>query len=128
MYTIGLNVFSQFVAHPNCQQHMTSIWYGSEMGFLQSLNGYMQFIYLLLFLPVIPFMCLLYIIAPGSKVSPVNQPQFELILIYLYKHVYSRGRSRDFKLPKTILKPALNKQNDIIKKKAFEKYHHFHDF
>ena len=58
----------QFVAHPNCQQHMTSIWYGSEMGFLQSLNGLMQFFYLVLFIPIIPFLCVIYVFVPGGKV------------------------------------------------------------
>ncbi|ESO04790.1 hypothetical protein HELRODRAFT_191728 [Helobdella robusta] len=27
---------TKFVAHPNCQQHLTSVWYGKEMAFLQS--------------------------------------------------------------------------------------------
>nr|KAG5702760.1 hypothetical protein BaRGS_003634 [Batillaria attramentaria] len=57
----------KFVAHPNCQQHMTSIWYGSEMGFLQSLNGLMQFIYLILFIPIIPFLCVIYVFVPGEE-------------------------------------------------------------
>jgi hypothetical protein len=47
---------------------MTSIWYGSEMGFLQSLNGPMQFFYLLLFIPLIPFLCVIYVFVPGGKV------------------------------------------------------------
>lgn len=58
----------QFVAHPNCQQHMTSLWYGSEMGFLQSLSWWKQLCFVILFLPTIPFIALSYIIAPNTKV------------------------------------------------------------
>ncbi|KAL8623911.1 hypothetical protein ACOMHN_054252 [Nucella lapillus] len=61
----------KFVAHPNCQQHMTSIWYGSEMGFLQSLNVPMQILYLLLFLPLIPFLCVTYVFVPGGKIGAI---------------------------------------------------------
>ncbi|XP_012943366.1 uncharacterized protein LOC101855595, partial [Aplysia californica] len=77
----------KFVAHPNCQQHMTSIWYGSEMGFLQSLNGFMQFIYLILFLPAIPFMCLVYIIAPGSKFGAVMRCPVTKFITHTTSHM-----------------------------------------
>jgi len=33
-----LDQLSLSLSHPNCQQHLTSIWYDPEMGFLQSLN------------------------------------------------------------------------------------------
>ncbi|KAH9513132.1 Short transient receptor putative channel 3 [Bulinus truncatus] len=77
----------KFVAHPNCQQHMTSIWYGSEMGFLQSLNGLMQFLYLLLFLPAIPFMCVLYIIAPGSKFGAIMRCPVTKFITHTTSHM-----------------------------------------
>ncbi|CAG5122394.1 unnamed protein product, partial [Candidula unifasciata] len=77
----------KFVAHPNCQQHMTSIWYGSEMGFLQSLNGLMQFVYLILFLPAIPFMCVLYIIAPGSKFGAVMRCPVTKFITHTASHM-----------------------------------------
>ena len=32
-----VSLLFQFVAHPNCQQHLTASWYGKEMGFLQTL-------------------------------------------------------------------------------------------
>ncbi|XP_059156506.1 short transient receptor potential channel 7-like [Physella acuta] len=77
----------KFVAHPNCQQHMTSIWYGSEMGFLQSLNGLMQFLYLIIFLPAIPFMCVLYIVAPGSKFGAVMRCPVTKFITHTTSHM-----------------------------------------
>ncbi|BFZ03481.1 hypothetical protein BsWGS_06520 [Bradybaena similaris] len=77
----------KFVAHPNCQQHMTSIWYGSEMGFLQSLNGLMQLIYLIIFLPAIPFMCVLYIIAPGSKFGAIMRCPVTKFITHTTSHM-----------------------------------------
>ncbi|XP_055876461.1 short transient receptor potential channel 7-like isoform X2 [Biomphalaria glabrata] len=77
----------KFVAHPNCQQHMTSIWYGSEMGFLQSLNGLMQFVYLLLFLPAIPFMCVFYILAPSSKFGAVMRCPVTKFITHTTSHM-----------------------------------------
>ena len=64
-----LSISFQFVAHPNCQQHMTSIWYGSEMGFLQSFSWVRESIYAILFLPAIPFLCAVYVLLPNSKVG-----------------------------------------------------------
>ncbi|CAI9738536.1 short transient receptor potential channel 3-like [Octopus vulgaris] len=61
----------KFVAHPNCQQHMTSIWYGSEMGFLQSLNWWRKLSFGVIYIPFVPFFCAAYIIAPNSKASAV---------------------------------------------------------
>ncbi|XP_052788308.1 short transient receptor potential channel 7-like isoform X2 [Mya arenaria] len=61
----------KFVAHPNCQQHMTSIWYGSEMGFLQSFNWMRESIYAVLFLPAIPFLCAVYVMFPNSKLGSI---------------------------------------------------------
>ncbi|CAE1274339.1 TRPC3 [Acanthosepion pharaonis] len=61
----------KFVAHPNCQQHMTSIWYGSEMGFLQSLNWWRKLLFGIIYIPFVPFFCAAYIIAPNSKASAV---------------------------------------------------------
>ncbi|RUS82324.1 hypothetical protein EGW08_009914, partial [Elysia chlorotica] len=77
----------KFVAHPNCQQHMTSIWYGSEMGFLQSLNGFWQLFYLVLFLPAIPFMCILYIIAPASKFGAIMRCPVTKFITHTTSHM-----------------------------------------
>ncbi|GFS11084.1 short transient receptor potential channel [Elysia marginata] len=66
---------------------MTSIWYGSEMGFLQSLNGFWQFLYLVLFLPAIPFMCVLYIIAPGSKFGAIMRCPVTKFITHTTSHM-----------------------------------------
>ncbi|CAI9738537.1 short transient receptor potential channel 3-like [Octopus vulgaris] len=50
---------------------MTSIWYGSEMGFLQSLNWWRKLSFGVIYIPFVPFFCAAYIIAPNSKASAV---------------------------------------------------------
>ncbi|KAK7491231.1 hypothetical protein BaRGS_00017502 [Batillaria attramentaria] len=77
----------KFVAHPNCQQHMTSIWYGSEMGFLQSLNGLMQFIYLILFIPIIPFLCVIYVFVPGGKIGAIMRCPVTKFITHTTSHM-----------------------------------------
>ncbi|ESO05324.1 hypothetical protein HELRODRAFT_191443 [Helobdella robusta] len=57
----------KFVAHANCQQHLTTIWYGSDMGFLQSMENWKKVIFLCTLIPIVPFACLLYIISPNSR-------------------------------------------------------------
>lgn len=59
----------QFVAHSNCQQHLTSIWFGPEMGFMQSLALWKKIIIWVLGIPLVPIFCIMYIITPKSKVS-----------------------------------------------------------
>jgi len=59
----------QFVAHPNCQQHLTSIWYGPEMGFLQSLTLWKKVVMWFVCMPLVPIFCLIYIVTPHSKVA-----------------------------------------------------------
>ncbi|XP_076459396.1 short transient receptor potential channel 7-like isoform X2 [Babylonia areolata] len=77
----------KFVAHPNCQQHMTSIWYGSEMGFLQSLNVLMQFLYLLLFIPLIPFLCVTYVFVPGGKIGAIMRCPVTKFITHTTSHM-----------------------------------------
>ena len=81
IYAVG-RVYLQFVAHPNCQQHLTSVWYGPEMGFMQSLAlGKKMIMYdspgaatsnkmimWLLGIPLVPIFCFIYIVSPKSKV------------------------------------------------------------
>lgn len=59
----------QFVAHPNCQQHLTNIYYGPEMGFLQSLSKWKKIVMWMLCVPLVPFFCVIYMVSPHSKVS-----------------------------------------------------------
>jgi len=60
--------FDQFVAHPNCQQHLTSIWFGPQMGFLQSLTLWKKLLMWVVCVPLMPFFCVVYILAPDCKV------------------------------------------------------------
>lgn len=62
----------QFVAHPNCQQHLTSIWFGPQMGFMQSLNLWKKLLMWMVCIPLMPFFCIVYIIAPDCKVSRLS--------------------------------------------------------
>ncbi|VDI51110.1 Hypothetical predicted protein [Mytilus galloprovincialis] len=77
----------KFVAHPNCQQHMTSLWYGSEMGFLQSLSWWKQLCFVILFLPTIPFIALSYIIAPNTKLGAVMRCPVTKFITHTTSHV-----------------------------------------
>ncbi|XP_046582915.1 short transient receptor potential channel 3-like [Haliotis rubra] len=77
----------KFVAHPNCQQHMTSIWYGSEMGFLQSLGWFRKLIYLILFLPAIPFMCIAYVFAPNIKFGRIMRCPVTKFITHTTSHI-----------------------------------------
>ncbi|XP_064608787.1 short transient receptor potential channel 7-like [Liolophura sinensis] len=77
----------KFVAHPNCQQHMTSIWYGSEMGFLQSLNWPKKVIYAILFIPLIPFFCVIYVFAPNSKIGAIMRCPVTKFMTHTMSHM-----------------------------------------
>ena len=59
----------QFVAHPNCQQHLTNIWFGPEMGFMQSLSLWKKMLMWGFCVPLVPIFCLVYVFSPDSKVS-----------------------------------------------------------
>ncbi len=70
----------QFVAHPNCQQHLTTIWFGADMAFLQSFTLWQNILMWVACVPLVPFFCIMYIISPNSRVR--------VILSSLKKHVY----------------------------------------
>ncbi|KAL5019007.1 hypothetical protein ScPMuIL_004729 [Solemya velum] len=76
----------KFVAHPNCQQHMTSMWYGSEMGFLQALNLVRKLLYGLVFLPSTPFLCASYVIAPNTKLGAVMRCPITKFITHTTSH------------------------------------------
>jgi len=69
MFRTGCNYFVKFVAHPNCQQHLTNIWYGPEMGFLQSLTMWKKSIMWIVLIPLVPIFCIVYVVMPNTKVS-----------------------------------------------------------
>uniref|UniRef100_A0A7N6FCR9 Transient receptor ion channel domain-containing protein n=1 Tax=Anabas testudineus TaxID=64144 RepID=A0A7N6FCR9_ANATE len=60
----------QFVAHPICQQVLSSIWCGNLSGWRGSRTIWKLFVALGIFLTM-PFLCLIYWIAPKSKVGKI---------------------------------------------------------
>jgi len=82
----------QFVAHPNCQQHLTSIWYGPQMGFMQSLNLWKKLLMWVVCVPLMPLFCIVYIIAPDCKVGArggvVSPKRFSLKSHFTFKRVF----------------------------------------
>ncbi|VUZ50857.1 unnamed protein product [Hymenolepis diminuta] len=59
----------KFVAHPNCQQYLTSIWYGSETAFLQSWSLMRKIGLSILAVPVLIPVCVLYILIPSTDIT-----------------------------------------------------------
>nr|CDS18731.1 short transient receptor potential channel 6 [Echinococcus granulosus] len=64
----------KFVAHPNCQQYLTSIWYGSETAFLQSWTLMRKIGLSILAMPLLPLICVLYIVLPSAEDSCTPRP------------------------------------------------------
>ncbi|KAL6470090.1 hypothetical protein MHYP_G00212090 [Metynnis hypsauchen] len=60
----------QFVAHPICQQVLSSIWCGHLPGWRGSRTAWKLFVSVGIFLTM-PFLCLIYWIAPKSKVGKI---------------------------------------------------------
>ena len=60
------------MAHPNCQQHLTTIWFGPELGFMQSLALWKNMLIWMAAVPLLPVLCIMYIISPESKVSRLH--------------------------------------------------------
>lgn len=58
----------QFVAHPNCQQQLLSIWYENLSGLRQQTMA-VKFLVVLAVAVGLPFLSMAYWIAPCSKVS-----------------------------------------------------------
>lgn len=60
-------LFLQFVAHPICQQVLSSIWCGNLAGWRGSRTAWKLFVSVGIFLTM-PLLCLVYWLAPKSKV------------------------------------------------------------
>lgn len=58
----------KFVAHPICQQVLSSIWCGNLAGWRGSRTAWKLFVSMVIFLTM-PFLCLVYWVAPKSKVT-----------------------------------------------------------
>lgn len=61
-------VFVQFVAHPICQQVLSSIWCGHLAGWRGSRTAWKLLVSVGIFLTM-PFLCMVYWLAPRSKVQ-----------------------------------------------------------
>ncbi|KAB5548843.1 hypothetical protein PHYPO_G00060310 [Pangasianodon hypophthalmus] len=70
----------QFVAHPICQQVLSSIWSGNLSGWRGSRTAWKLLVSLGIFITM-PFLCLIYWIAPKSKVGKILKiPVIKFIL------------------------------------------------
>lgn len=70
----------QFVAHPICQQVLSSIWCGSLSGWRGSRTAWKILVSLGIFLTM-PILCLIYWIAPKSKVCQIYENIKKLFLL-----------------------------------------------
>uniref|UniRef100_A0A8D2LFY2 Transient receptor ion channel domain-containing protein n=1 Tax=Varanus komodoensis TaxID=61221 RepID=A0A8D2LFY2_VARKO len=87
----------QFVAHPICQQVLSSIWCGSLQSWRGSTSLWKVFISCAIFLAM-PFLCLIYWFAPKSKVGKILKiPVIKFLLhsaSYLWFLVFLVPRGR----------------------------------
>uniref|UniRef100_A0A3B3T5B4 Transient receptor potential cation channel, subfamily C, member 6a n=1 Tax=Paramormyrops kingsleyae TaxID=1676925 RepID=A0A3B3T5B4_9TELE len=65
----------KFVAHPNCQQQLVSIWY-ENLSVLRQQTMAVKFLVALIVAVGLPFLALLYLIAPCSKLGKVMRGPF----------------------------------------------------
>ncbi|CAB1348387.1 unnamed protein product, partial [Coregonus sp. 'balchen'] len=65
----------EFIAHPNCQQQLMSIWYQNLSGLRQQTNA-AKFLVVLGVAVGLPVMALLYWVAPSSKLGKIMRGPF----------------------------------------------------
>ena len=82
----------QFVAHPNCQQHLVNVFYGREMRFLQSLEPWQKVLLSIVFAPLLPFVCLIYVVTPRSRVCASLSYVFDIISNCISHHYTGREK------------------------------------
>ncbi|CAG5124506.1 unnamed protein product, partial [Candidula unifasciata] len=71
----------QFVAHPHCQQLLTSIWYEGLPGWRKR-NGIMKFLTCMGLISILPFMSVYYLIFPRSKIGQLLRSPFMKFLYH----------------------------------------------
>lgn len=88
-------LFLQFVAHPHCQQLLTSIWYEGLPGWRKR-NGFMKFLICVGLICIMPFTVIYYLIFPRSKIGQLLRSPFMKFLyhsasfgIFLFLLVFS---------------------------------------
>lgn len=73
----------QFVAHPNCQQQLLSIWYENLSGLRQQTMA-VKFLVVLAVAVGLPFLALIYWFAPCSKVCLGSRGLYDLLGVQFY--------------------------------------------
>ncbi|GFS15880.1 transient-receptor-potential-like protein [Elysia marginata] len=71
----------QFVAHPHCQQLLTSIWYEGLPGWRKR-NGFMKFLTCIALILLLPFISLFYLIFPRSRIGQMLRSPFMKFLYH----------------------------------------------
>ncbi|XP_035826877.1 transient-receptor-potential-like protein, partial [Aplysia californica] len=71
----------KFVAHPHCQQLLTSVWYEGLPGWRKR-NGIMKFLTCIGLILILPFMSLYYLIFPRSKIGQLLRSPFMKFLYH----------------------------------------------
>ncbi|VDI33840.1 transient receptor potential cation channel subfamily C member 4 [Mytilus galloprovincialis] len=71
----------QFVAHPNCQQLLTSIWYEGLPGWRKR-NGPTKFLLCIGLILIVPFTAVYYLIFPRSKIGQLLRSPFMKFLYH----------------------------------------------
>ncbi|CAL1526849.1 unnamed protein product, partial [Lymnaea stagnalis] len=70
-----------FVAHPHCQQLLTSIWYAGLPGWRKR-NGVMKFLTCIGLILILPFMSIYYLIFPRSRIGQLLRSPFMKFLYH----------------------------------------------
>ena len=69
------------MAHPHCQQLLTSIWYEGLPGWRKR-NGFMKFLTCIGLIFLLPFMALYYLVFPRSRIGQLLRSPFMKFLYH----------------------------------------------
>lgn len=77
----------QFVAHPNIQQLLASIWYEGLPGFRRK-SPVQKLMEIVLIALAFPFYCLLYMVAPSTSSAQLMKKPFMKFLIHASSYLF----------------------------------------
>lgn len=77
----------QFVAHPNIQQLLASIWYEGVPGFRRK-SSLEKLMILIKVAAMFPFYCLIYMMAPNCKFGVIMKKPFMKFLIHASSYLF----------------------------------------
>ncbi len=80
------------MAHSNCQQKLVEIWYTGIRKFTK-MNQFVFLLIIFAFIPTIPFLSVLYMVMPNSKVN--NHYTVLIFLIICLKFDYDSILNKD---------------------------------